>query len=85
MDRGGNLQVKIYIKSTNRQLYCSIICQLYVADTPSRAPVTPKSDVDDAENIEGATETFITAVVSQLPVISTRLEQLCKAQSEDKA
>jgi len=57
---------------------------LYVADTLSRAPVAPKSDVDDAENLESATEAFITAVVSQLPATSTRLELLCKAQSEDK-
>ena len=57
---------------------------MHVANTLSIAPVAPKSDVDDAENLEGATEVFITAVVLQLPATTTRLEQLRKAQSEEK-
>ena len=42
---------------------------LYVADTLSRAPVSSKSTDDDAENLEGATEAFISAVVMQLPLV----------------
>ena len=57
---------------------------LYVTDTLSRAPVMSKSDVDDAEDLEGATEAFIASVVSYLPAIPTRLNQLRNAQSEDE-
>jgi len=57
---------------------------LYIADTLSRAPVGSKSDVDDAENLEGATEAFINAVVSHLPATPTRLDQLRTTQSVDE-
>jgi len=43
-----------------------------------------KSEVDDAEDLEGATEAFIAAVVSNLPATPTRLDQLRTAQSEDE-
>ena len=56
---------------------------LYVADTLSRAPVSSKSTDNDAENLEGATEAFISAVVSHLPATPTCLEQLRTSQSED--
>ena len=53
---------------------------LYTADTLSRAPVDPadKTVIADAE-----TEMFVQAVISHLPVSTSRLEDFCKAQKED--
>ena len=56
---------------------------LYVANTLFRAPVSSESTDDDAENLEGATEAFTSAVVLHLPATLTHLEQLRTSQSED--
>lgn len=45
--------------------------------------MSSKSSDDDAENLEGATEAFISAVVSHLLATPTCLEQLRTSQSED--
>ena len=53
---------------------------LYTADTLSRAPV------DSAEKtalVDTETEMFVQAVISHLPVSTSRLDNFCKAQNDD--
>ena len=53
---------------------------LYTADTLSCTPVDP---ADKTVIVDVETEMFIQAVISHLPVSTSRLEDFSKAQKED--